>query len=166
MLKRSSAVIGLILLFVFVSFGQRSKAESELTSIYKRLDVALRARDANRVTQYYDANYTLESNGKTLSRAETIAQWKEILGFIKSVAKLTTKVDKILYKDGVYLVDYSQTSSGRIQFPQSPILPFTFEGKITDKWRRDKSGKWLNISSVEHVSDLKVNGESAKPPGN
>ena len=139
--------------------------ESELRAIYKNLDAAMKLRDANKVTQFYDVDYTLESNGKKLNRAETVAQWKEILGFIKAVSKLTTKIEKIAVKDGVYVVDYSQTSSGRIQFPQSPILPFTFEGKITDNWQRDKNGKWKNLSSVEHLSDLKVNGESSKPPG-
>ena len=165
MLKNFAGLIGLILSFVVVAYPQNVSLEGELRAIYKNLDIAMKLRDANKVTQFYDVDYTLESNGKKLNRVETVAQWKEILGFIKSVSKLMTKIEKIDVKDGVYVVDYSQTSSGRIQFPQSPILPFTFEGKITDKWQRDKNGKWKNLSSVEHRSDLKVNGDSTKPPG-
>ena len=165
MLKNLLGLSALIFALAGVSVAQKTTPESELRAIYKNLDTAMKLRDANKVTQFYDVDYTLESNGKKLNRNETVAQWKEILGFIKSVAKLTTKIEKISLKDGVYVVDYSQSSSGRIQFPQSPILPFTFTGKITDKWQRDKNGKWKNLSSVENLSDLKVNGESAKPPG-
>lgn len=165
MLKRISSLIGLTLLLVAVSFGQKATPESELRAIYKELDAALKMLDANKVTKYYDANYTLESDGKKLSRAEAVDQWKSILGFMKSVSKLTTKIEKISGNDGVFTVEYSQTSSGKVQFPQSPVLPFTYSGKVTDTWVRGSDGKWLNMKSVEHLSDLKVNGESSKPPG-
>jgi pterin-4a-carbinolamine dehydratase len=166
MLKKSISLLGLVLVGVVCASAQKVTHENELRAIYRKLDVALRTRDANKVTQYYDAKYTLESDGKQLNREETVSQWKEILGYIKSVAKLTTKIEKISVKDGVYAVEYSQTSSGKIQFPQSPVLPFTFNGKITDSWRRDKHGRWQTVASVEHVSDLKVKGETAKAPGN
>jgi len=166
MLKKSLILFGVLSTFSVLSFAQKATPEAELRAIYGKLDVALRTRDANKVTQYYDANYTLASDGKNLSRAEAVDQWRSILGFIKTVARLTTRIEKISVKDGVYTVDYTQTSSGKIQFPQSPILPFTYNGEITDTWRRDKNGRWITLASVEHVSDLKVNGESAKPPGN
>lgn len=165
MFQRATVFFCLSLVLVSAGFAQKASPEGELRAIYKKLDVALRARDAAKVTQYYDASYTLESDGKTMDRAEAVDQWRSILGYIRSVAKLITTIDKITIKDGAYVVDYSQSSSGKIQFPQSPVLPFTFTGKITDTWRRDKNGLWHTMSSVEHVSDLKVNGESSKPPG-
>lgn len=165
MLKNLAGLLGLSLLFVVAAYPQKPSPETELRAIYRKLDLAMRARDANKVTQYFDVNYSLKTDAKTLNRAEAVSQWKEILGFIKSVAKLSTKVEKVSAKEGNYAVDYSQSSSGKIQFPQSPVLPFTFNGKMTDTWRRGKDGKWQLVSTVEHVSDLKVKGESAKAPG-
>ena len=146
--------------------AQTKTPEGELRAIYTKLDTALKARDVEKLTVYYDASYVLESDGKKLTRTETIDQWKQILGFIKSIDKLETKIEKVTAKDGNYLVDYSQSSSGKVQFPGSPVLPFTYAAKVTDTWRRDADGVWHNIASVEHVADFKVNGESAKPPGN
>jgi hypothetical protein len=166
MLKNIFGLSLLAVLFAGVSMAQKVTPESELRAIYRKLDGAMKLRDADKVTQYYDVDYTLENKDKKLSRSEAVSQWKEILGFIKSVSKLTTKIEKISARDGIYVVDYSQTSSGRIQFPQSPIMPFTYEGKVTDRWQRDKNGNWKNLSSFEHLSDLKVNGQSANPPGN
>src|SRR5215213_3562634 len=119
--KKLLILFGVFSAFAVCSFAQKASPEAELRAIYKKLDVAMKSRDASKVTQYYDANYTLESNGKKLTRTESVNQWREILGFIRSVSKLTTKVEKISFKDGVYLVNYSQTSSGKIQFPQSPL---------------------------------------------
>ena len=166
MLSKMFGLAGLIVIAVVCCSAQKPTPENELRAIYNKLDAALKLRDTDKITQYYDANYTLSTDGKKLSRAEAVDQWRQILGFMKSVAKLTTKIERISVKDGVYTVDYSQSSSGKIQFPQSPILPFTYNGKVSDTWRRDRNGKWLTIASVEHVSDLKVNGESAKPLGN
>ncbi|MFL6374897.1 MAG: YybH family protein [Pyrinomonadaceae bacterium] len=154
----------LLLIFTAVCMGQKATTEDELRGVYKKLDEALRTSNVEKLTQYYDTAYTLESDGKKMTRAEAIDQWKQILAFIKTVDKLETKIEKITLDDGLYLVAYSQTSSGKIQFPGSPVLPFTYSGKITDAWRREKDGTWHNMGSVEHQSDLKVNGESAKPP--
>src|SRR3954453_8026312 len=144
MVHKTAVLIGLLLVIASTCLAQKLTAEDELRSIYKRLDEGLKTRSVEKVTQYYDTAYTLESDGKKMTRAEAIDQWKQILGFMKTVDKLDTKIEKITLKDGVYLVDYSQTSSGKIQFPGSPVLPFTYSGKTTDTWRHHKDGSWHN----------------------
>ena len=165
-MQKTTIFLSLLLIFAGVCVGQKATPEDELRGVYKKLDDALRTVNVEKLTQYYDAAYTHESDGKKMTRAEAIDQWKQILGFMKTVDKLDTKIEKITRKDGLYLVDYSQTSAGKVQFPGSPVLPFTYTGKTTDTWRRDKDGSWRNTASVDHQSDFKVDGESTKPPGN
>lgn len=165
-MQRTMVIIGLLLIAAVGAIGQKTTPEEELRAIYKQLDNGMKTCNVEKVTQFLDAAYTLESEGKKMNRDEAIEQWRSILGFIRSVDKLETKIEKITLRDGVYLVDYSQSSSGKVQFPGSPVLPFDYTGKITDAWVKDKTGKWHNTSSVEHQSDFKVNGESAKPSGN
>ena len=144
--------------------GNKVPFESELRAIYPKLDKALKTKNLVGVTGYYDKSYTLDSDGKRLDRAQAIDQWKSLLGFLKQIAKLTTKIEKVSQSEDKYIIDYSQTSSGQVQFPGSPVLPFTYTGKITDTWTRSAKGVWKTISSVEHVSDFKVNGETSRPP--
>lgn len=140
------------------------KYVKELRAIYPKLDSSLKAKDLEKLTAYYGENFTLVSDGKTIDRVEAIDQWRSVLGFIRTVDKLQTRIEKITSADGKYVVDYSQSSSGKVQFPDSPLLPFTYDSKVTDTWIRDKKGVWKTLSSVEHKSDFKVNGESARPP--
>lgn len=140
------------------------KYEAELRAIYPKLDVALKAKDLKKLTAFYDEKYTLSSDGKTLDRAAAVDQWKSVLDFMQKVDKLQTRIEKVAIVDGNYVVDYSQSSSGQVQFPGSPVLPFTYDSKVTDTWTRDKKGVWKTVSSKEHKADFKVNGESAKAP--
>ncbi len=165
-MKKSVTAIGILLIAATFSLAQKTKPEDELRTVYKKLDEATKACSVEKITQYYDTGYSLESDGKKMTRAEAIDQWKSICGFIKSVDKLETKLEKITLTDGKYSVDYTQSSSGKVQFPDSPVLPFTYESKVTDTWTRDVKGVWKTTASVEHMSDFKVNGESAKPPNN
>ena len=144
--------------------GRMDKYEDELRSIYPKLDIALKAKDIKKLTAFYDDKYTLVSDGKTLVRFSAVDQWKSVLEFLQKVEKLETRIERVTNAGGKYSVDYTQASRGTVQFPESPVLPFTYDSKVTDTWVRDQKGVWKTISSVEHLSDVKVNGESAKPP--
>ena len=146
-------------------FAQVSKDpnEAELRAIYPKLDIALKSKDLKKLTAYYDEKYTLLSDGKTMDRAAAVDQWKSVLDFLQRVDKLETRIEKISMVNGKYVVDYTQKSSGSVQFPGSPVLPFTYDSKVTDTWSRSEKAMWKTVSSVEHLSDFKVNGESAKP---
>lgn len=163
-MQRLTIIIALLFICSTFSLAQKQTPEDELRTVYKKLDEATKACSVEKITQYYDTGYTLESDGKKMTRAEAIDQWTSICGFIKSIDKLETKVVKIALAGDIYSVDYTQSSSGKVQFPDSPVLPFTYESKVTDIWTRDAKGVWKTIASVEHMSDFKVNGESAKPP--
>ena len=141
-----------------------AKYENELRAIYPKLDTALKAKDLKKLTAYYDNKYTLVSDGKTLDRVAAVGQWKSVLDFLQNVEKLETHIEKVTLAGGKYSIYYTQASRGTVQFPGSPVLPFTYDSKVTDTWVRDQKGVWKTISSVEHLSDFKVNGESAKPP--
>ena len=141
-----------------------AKYENELRAIYPKLDTALKAKDLKKLTAYYDNKYTLVSDGKTLDRVAAVGQWKSVLDFLQNLEKLETHIEKVTLVGGKYSTYYTQASRGTVQFPGSPVLPFTYDSKVTDTWVRDQKGVWKTISSVEHLSDFKVNGESAKPP--
>ena len=140
-----------------------AKYENELRAIYPKLDTALKAKDLKKLTAYYDNKYTVVSDGKTLDRVAAVGQWKSVLDFLQNVEKLETHIEKVTLEGGKYSIYYTQASRGTVQFPGSPVLPFTYDSKVTDTWVRDQKGVWKTISSVEHLSDFKVNGESAKP---
>lgn len=167
-MKQIRLVVTMVLISVAttVSLAQRAavKYEDELRAIYPKLDSALKAKDLKQLTAFYDEKYTLVADGKTMQRSEAVDQWKSVLDFLRTVDKLVTKIEKVTLSDGKYSVDYSQSSSGKVQFPGSPELPFTYDSKVTDTWVRDQKGVWKTVGSVEHSSDFKVNGESAKPP--
>lgn len=144
--------------------GTNAKYEAELRAIYPKLDIALKTKDVKKLTAYYDEKYTLVSDGKTLDRTAAIDQWKSVLEFLQKVETLITKIEKVSFADGKFAVSYTQASKGKVQFPNSPVMPFTYDSKVTDTWVRDSKGVWKTVSSVEKLSDFKVNGESAKPP--
>ena len=170
-IKNSLPAVFLAVIFagLAISIGAQGTAkkvpfEDELRAIYPKLDTALKSKDIKKLTAYYAEGYTLQSDGKTLDRAAATDQWKSVLDFLQKVEKLDTRIEKITFADGKYAVVYTQSSSGKVQFPGSPVMPFTYDSKVTDTWSRDASGVWKTISSVESKSDFKVNGESAKPP--
>ncbi|MBV9216973.1 MAG: nuclear transport factor 2 family protein [Acidobacteria bacterium] len=166
MSRRSLFLVITLCVLAGVSYAQPNiKFENELRANYVKLDAALRQRKLEGLTQFYGPNFTLQSDGKTLKKDEAIEQWRSIVESIKLVSKLTTHVDKITFKDGIYTVDYSQASSGKVQYPGSPLMPYTYNGKLTDTWVRDEKGRGLMTASVEKISDFKVNGQSYSDPG-
>mgnify|MGYP001797249333 CR=1 FL=1 len=123
----------------------RGKYEDELRAIFPKLDTALKAKDLKKLTAYYDNKYTLVSDGKTLDRVAAVGQWKSVLDFLQKVEKLETHIEKVTFAAGKYSVDYAQASRGTVQFHESPVLPFTYDIKVTDTWFRDQKGMWKNI---------------------
>lgn len=119
----------------------------ELEAVYAKIDAAIEGKDIKTLESLLSEDYEKEADGKTLKRAEAVAQMKKSFEVVKDVESSKTKIDKIEQVEGNQIVDYTQTSKVTVTDSDGKDKSITITSKGRDWWVKGEDGKWICVSS-------------------
>lgn len=137
------AVFGLASINVIAAVDDTRK---ELEAVYAKIDKAVESKDIKTLESLLAKDYEKQVDGKTLKRAEAVAQMKKSFEAVKTVESSKTTIDKIEQVEGNQIVDYTQTSKVTITDEDGKDKSITVTSKGRDWWVKDDDGKWMCVS--------------------
>jgi hypothetical protein len=143
----------LILVLALTGFAYTSVIRVEddvrkaLEAVYAKIDTATEEKDMKTLESLLGADYEKQSGGKTLKRAEVVAQMKKSFDSVKEIVSSKTTIDKIKQVEGNQIVDYTQTSKVVVAGEDGKDQTVEFTSKGRDWWVEDEDGDWICVSS-------------------
>jgi len=116
-----NAVKSLVIILMLGAIGLASTnvitvvddTRKELEAVYAKIDKAIKDKDIETLESLLGEDYEKQADGKTIKRAEAIAQMKKSFEIAISVESFKTTIDKIKQVEGNQIVDYTQTKNYR-----------------------------------------------------
>jgi|GEM_PF-6939688 len=144
----------------FVNLAQADeKVRKELAAVYAKIDAAVKAKDLKTVESFLAEDYEGRSEGKTKTKAETVAEMKRHFGMVKKFTSSKTKIDKIRHVEGNEIVDYTMLIKGTVAGPNGKDQTLEVNSKGRDWWVKGDNGKWMCVAGEELSGEVKVDGK-------
>lgn len=144
----------------FVNLAQADeKVRKELAAVYAKIDAAVKAKDLKTVESFLAKDYEGRSEGKTKTKAETVAEMKQHFGRVKQFTSSKTKIDKIQHVEGNEIVDYTMLIKGTVAGPNGKNQTLEVNSKGRDWWVKGDNGKWMCVAGEELSTEVKVDGK-------
>ena len=119
----------------------------ELEAVYAKIDEAIENKDIKTLESLLSEDYEKRADGKTIKRAEAVAQMKKSLEMVEEIESVTTTINKIKQVEGNQIVDYTQTAKVKIKDDNGKVQSVTISTKGRDWWVKDEDGEWICISA-------------------
>ena len=144
----------------FVNLAQADeKVRKELAAVYAKIDAAVKAKDLKTVESFLAKDYEGRSEGKTKTKAETVAEMKQHFESVKKFTSSKTKIDKIQHVEGNEIVDYTLSIKGTVAGPNGKDQTLEVNSKGRDWWVKGDNGKWMCVAGEELSGEVKVDGK-------
>ncbi len=119
----------------------------ELEAVYAKIDEAIENKDLKTLESLLAEDYEKQSEGKTIKRAEAVAQMKKSLDMAKEIESVKTTIDKIKQVEGNQIVDYTQTAKIKVADENGKVQAIEVSHKGRDWWVKDEDGEWICVSA-------------------
>jgi ketosteroid isomerase-like protein len=119
----------------------------ELEAVYAKIDTAIENKDLKTLESLLGEDYEKQSDGKTIKRAEAVADMKKNFDAVKSIESNKTTIDKIQQVEGNQIVDYTQVSKVTVTGEDGKDKSITITSKGRDWWVKDEDGDWICVSA-------------------
>lgn len=135
------------------------KVRKELAAVYVKIDAAVKAKDLKTLGALLSEDYEGNSEGKKLTKAQTVAEMKRNFEAVKEITAVKTTIDKIQHVEGNEIVDYTQTVKGTIAGPDGKDHALDVSVKGRDWWVKGEDGKWICVAGEDVSNDVKIDGK-------
>ena len=150
-----NAVKSLVIILMLGAIGLASTnvitvvddTRKELEAVYAKIDKAIKDKDIETLESLLGEDYEKQADGKTIKRAEAIAQMKKSFEIAISVESFKTTIDKIKQVEGNQIVDYTQTAKIKITDENGKDQSKVITTKGRDWWVKDDDGKWICVGA-------------------
>ena len=119
----------------------------ELEAVYAKIDAAIEDKDLKTLEALLGEDYEKQVDGKTIKRAEAVAQMKKSLESVKDIGSVKTTIVKIKQVEGNQIVDYTQTAKVTITDENGKDKSVSITTKGRDWWVKDDDGEWICVSA-------------------
>jgi ketosteroid isomerase-like protein len=150
-----NAVKSLIIILMLGAIGLASTnivtliddTRKELEAVYAKIDEAIKDKDLETLESLLSEDYEKRVDGKTIKRAEAVAQMKKSLEMAVTIESFKTTIDKIKQVEGNQIVDYTQTAKVKITDEKGKDQSVVITTKGRDWWVKDDDGEWICVSA-------------------
>ena len=145
--------LALILILGAVSLASASiltaadDTRKELEAVYAKIDEAIENKDIKTLESLLSEDYEKQADGKTIKRAEAVAQMKKSLEAVEEIESVKTTIDKIKQVEGNQIVDYTQTGKVKIKDENGKVQSVSVTTKGRDWWIKDDEGEWICVAA-------------------
>ena len=140
-------ILGAVALAATGAATTTDDTRKELEAVYAKIDEAIENKDIKTLESLLSEDYEKRADGKTIKRAEAVAQMKKSLEMVEEIESVTTTINKIKQVEGNQIVDYTQTAKVKIKDDNGKVQSVTISTKGRDWWVKDEDGEWICISA-------------------
>lgn len=128
----------------------------ELEAVYAKIDEAIENKDLKTLESLLGEDYEKQADGKTIKRAEAIAQMKKSLEAVKEIESVKTTINKIKQVEGNQIVDYTQTAKVKITDETGKVQSVEITTKGRDWWVKNDDGEWICVAAERIEQNLLI----------
>lgn len=134
--------------------------EEAIRGIYKKIDAAYMAEDADALLGFTSTDYTSkDEKGRVVSREQATKDIKENFRLLTEITEVKSDVMRVEEKDGLWNATVNMTLKGKVKV-NGKTSNFESTNQSSDQWSKSSGGEWKCIRSITQMSNTKLDGKT------